>query len=121
IDYRWDRPSGPRKLRRKSRLGDMSYAEVLKSAGFNGKLMFDVMPWMGDGTVHRVSRYASSDPDVIRKQLALIKLAGGSGVRVTLDGPRFPTEYQAIIEMCSQCNEVGMLFALMIDTEVASQ
>lgn len=99
----------------------MSYADVLKAAGFNGKPMFDVMPWYNDGKTHRVSRYQSADPDVIKKQLQLIKLAGGSGVRVSWEGPGAVYAHQATIEMCLQCNETGMLFALLIDTEVAGQ
>jgi len=54
----------------------MSFGDTIYAAGFRGKLMYDVMAWMGDGNTHRVTRYQSTDPEVIANQLTLIKAYG---------------------------------------------
>jgi len=103
----------------------MSFADTIKTyaPGFKGKLMFDVMPWMSDGKVHRVSRYSSIDPAVIANQLALVKLAGGAGIRVTWEGPSptYAFSHQATMELCNQCAEQGLLFSLIINPQVNGQ
>jgi len=37
----------------------MGFGDTIYAAGFRGKLMYDVMAWMGDGNTHRVTRYSS--------------------------------------------------------------
>jgi hypothetical protein len=99
----------------------LSFADTIRQNGFSGKLMFDVMAWNGNGSIHRVSRYLSTDPAVIKNQLSLIKLAGGAGVRVTWEGPSSHFVHQATLQICEQCSEMGLLFSLMIDTWVNGQ
>lgn len=99
----------------------MSFGDTIAAAGFAGKLMFDIMPWFGDGNVHRVSRYKSTDPATIQKQLFLIRQAGGKGVRVTWPGPKNQYAHQATIAICMECAEAGMLFSLLLDPHVNGQ
>lgn len=99
----------------------MSYKDTLVANGFKGKFLLHVMPWMGDGNVHRVSRYNSTDPDVIDKQTDLIKLAGGDGIIVTWLGPSYTSSHQATLQLAAECNKKSLLFALLVNPEVASQ
>jgi hypothetical protein len=99
----------------------MSFGDTIYASGFPGKLMFDVMGWFGDGNTHRTTRYSSVDPAVIASQLTLIKAAGGSGVRFTWQGPSYTFIHQAAMEWANQCAAKQMLFALLINPQVASQ
>src|ERR1700726_4448895 len=99
----------------------MSFGDTIYASGFPGKLMFDVMGWFGDGNTHRTTRYSSVDPAVIASQLALIKAAGGAGVRFTWQGPSSAFIHQAAMEWSNQCAAKQMLFAFLINPQVASQ
>lgn len=99
----------------------MSFADTIAAEGFAGKLMFDLMTWFGDGNVHRVSRYLSTDPTVIKNQLSLMQIAGAKGVRVTWLGPSHTFIHQAAMEVCDKCSDMGMLFALLLDPHVNGQ
>jgi hypothetical protein len=99
----------------------VSFGDTVFASGFKGKLMFDVMVWFGDGKPHRPTRYQSIDPAVIDRQLTLIKAAGGSGVRVTWQGPQNAYLHQAAMEFCNQCASKQMLFCLLINPQVNGQ
>lgn len=83
-------------------------------------LMAHMMVWFGDGHVHRVNRYVSTDKNLISRQLDLYKSAGFDGVIVTWQGPQAKFTHQATMEVCNRCIQKDMLFVLLLDPAVAS-
>jgi hypothetical protein len=79
------------------------------------------MVWFGDGHVHQVSRYNSSDRKVIDTQLDLMKASGGSGVRVTWQGPQYDFINKTAMIVCAACEQHDMLFSLIINPQVKTQ
>lgn len=88
------------------------------------KMMVHVMPWFGDGKIHRMDRYVSNDPAVIEKQIDTIRasrIAGQiiAGVIMTWQGPGASFQHSAVMEWCTQCEQRQMLFALLMDPWIA--
>lgn len=96
----------------------MSFASIIKN-GFNGKFLYDLIPYVGDGNVHRVTRYSSADRATIKAQLQLMQESDAAGVRVTWQGPMKLYNHEATTWVCEQCEAMGLLFALMLDPAVA--
>lgn len=91
---------------------------ALQSAGWNGKFLVNVMPWVGEPNhVHRNNSYSSVDPFVISNQLDNIQAAGGDGVILTWRGISVASgwDQRVATEMAFQCATRKMLFAYMCD------
>lgn len=101
----------------------MNFKTSLKAnvPGWNGKLLAHVMGWFGEPTkVHRVSRYLSNDPAVIKKQLDLMQSIGVDGILVTWQGPTANTFlHDSTIRLWEGCLAHGMLFGLVLDPWIA--
>lgn len=83
-------------------------------------LLAHMMVWFGDGHVHRVNRYVSTDKNLISRQLDLYKSAGIEGVIVTWQGPQAKFTHLASMEVCNGCIQKDMFFALLLDPAVAA-
>jgi hypothetical protein len=84
------------------------------------KLLVNVMPWFGDGHIHRMDRYISNDPATITKQLNVMQASTINGMRIsgvlmTWQGPLAAFQHQTALNMCQQCSQRGMLFGLVMD------
>jgi len=81
------------------------------------------MGWFGEGSpvkVHRVSRYLSNDPVVIKKQLDLMQSIGIDGIVVTWQGPTVnPFLHDATMRLWESAMEHQMLFGLCLDPWIA--
>lgn len=95
---------------------------VLQATGWNGTLMAHLIAWIGDGHDHRVTRYKSTDPNVIAAQLSCMQAIGIDGVIVTWQGPFLssPSGIQGFTNVAArtiinQCALRGMKFALLLD------
>lgn len=88
------------------------------------KMLVHVMPWFGDGKIHRMNRYLSNDPATITKQINVLRATriGGqviSGVIMTWQGPLATFQHQAVTQWNTQCVQRGMLFGLLMDPWLA--
>lgn len=84
------------------------------------KLLVHMMPWFGDGSIHRMDRYISNDPKVITQQLNCMQATTIAGMRVggvimTWQGVLAKFQHSTTLEVSKQCNDRGLLFALLID------
>lgn len=84
------------------------------------KLLVHMMPWFGDGNIHRMTAYNSNNPKTITRQLDCMQATEISGKRiegviVTWQGIFAKFQHAAMLEINKQCTERGMLFALLID------
>jgi hypothetical protein len=94
----------------------LSLKTALHHTGWRGKLLAHVMLWFSRGAAnHKVTRYDSGDPAVISAQLDILKACGVDGVIVTWFGLSSSGIHSAAIEMCRQCEQKNMLFALLLD------
>lgn len=96
----------------------------MDTEGKEMKLLAHVMPWFGDGNIHRMNSYLSNDPYVIARQLDVMqktKINGSSidGVILTWQGPLAPFQHSTAEQMVVQCGERGLLFALLMDPWIA--
>lgn len=83
--------------------------------GWNGKVCAHVMPWYGDGNVHRNVPYKSNDKYVIAKQLELMQSVGIDTVILTWQGIIPTFQHSTAQEMVVQCGEREMGFMLLLD------
>ncbi len=98
----------------------MNFKSVLQNAGWNsnGKLLANVMPWVGEPThVHRCSSYNSNNPFAVARQITNLKAAGFDGVILTWRGVQVAGGFDQVtaLQLAYQCSNAGMLFAYMLD------
>lgn len=87
----------------------------------NAIILTHVMPWFSKipgKNYHPMTAYNSNDPLTIGKQLTVMQYSGINGVVLTYQGPGASFADTAT-EMCQQCAERGMLFALLLDPWIA--
>ena len=91
--------------------------------GWNGKALAHMQGWFGEGNpvkVHRVNRYLSNDPNVVKAQLDLIQAVGFDGITIDTQGALVnPFLHEATIALWEGCMEHDMLFCLMLDQWMA--
>lgn len=88
-------------------------------------LLAHVMPWFGDGNIHRQNSYVSNTPAVIQNQ---IKILQGSkinneiirGVILTWQGPLATFQHSTVTQWSALCVQHRMLFCLLLDPYCAS-
>lgn len=84
-------------------------------------ILTHVMPWftkVPGRNYHPMCAYDSNNPLTIGKQLTAMQRNGIAGVILTYQGPGASMPDTAT-EMCQQCAERGMLFALLLDPWIA--
>lgn len=84
------------------------------------KLLVHVMPWFGNGDIHRQVSYLSNDPAVIKRQIQIMKFAKINnqpilGVILTWQGPLASFQHSAVTQWCTQCAANHFLFCLLMD------
>lgn len=84
------------------------------------KLLAHVMPWFGDGHIHRQVSYLSNDPAVIDRQIQIMRFSKINnhpilGVTVTWMGPFDAFQHSATMEWSRQCAAKNFLFALLLN------
>lgn len=87
-------------------------------------LLAHVMPWFGDGNIHRVNSYVSNTQSVILNQ---IKILQGTkinneiirGVILTWQGPHATFQHSTVTQWCTLCAAHRMLFVLLMDPWIA--
>ncbi len=97
--------------------------------GWVGKALAHMQGWFGETEmvngvatpkVHRVNRYLSNDPAVVKAQLDLMQAVGFDGITVDWQGALVnPFLHAATIALWEGCMEHGMLFCLMLDQWIA--
>jgi hypothetical protein len=88
------------------------------------KLLVNVMPWFGDGNIHRMDRYLSNEPYVIAKQLDVMQRTQINGMPIagiilTYQGPLAKFQHSTAMQMVVECGERDLLFALCLDPWIA--
>lgn len=88
------------------------------------QLLVHVMPWFGDGNIHRMNRYVSNQAAVIQQQINVIRatrIQGRiiSGVILTWQGPLAAFSHSAVTQWSSLCTQNNMLFCLLLDPWIA--
>jgi hypothetical protein len=88
------------------------------------KLLMHVMPWFGDGGIHRMDSYLSNDPNVVKNQINVMMTARIYGLQVqgvimTWQGPGATFQHSAVQQWNTQCQQRGLLFALLMDPWIA--
>jgi hypothetical protein len=93
--------------------------------GWAGHTLAHCQGWFGETAlvngvavpkVHRVNRYLSNDPKVVKKQLDLLRAAGFDGITIDVQGALVnPFLHAAMIALWEGCMEHQMLFCVMID------
>jgi hypothetical protein len=99
--------------------------------GWNGKALAHMQGWFGETElingvatpkVHRVNRYLSNDPKVVKAQLDVMQAVGFDGITVDWQGALVnPFLHAATIALWEGCMEHQMLFCLMLDPWIAKQ
>jgi hypothetical protein len=93
--------------------------------GWNGVALAHWLGWFGEGTpvkVHRVNRYVSTDPAVVKAQLLAMQSIGIQGAIATWQGPTVnPFLHAATMTLWEWCMELDMLFGLLLDPWIAKQ
>ena len=97
--------------------------------GWKGKTLAHMQGWFGETEVvngvavpkvHRINRYLSNDPKVVKAQLDLIQAVGFDGITIDWEGALVnPFLHAATIALWEGCLEHGMLFCLMLDQWIA--
>ena len=88
------------------------------------KILVNVMPWFGDGKIHRQVRYSSANTAVIAEQINVMRATriGGqiiSGVIMTWQGPYATFQHGTVMSWMTQCIQRGMLFSILMDPWLA--
>lgn len=88
------------------------------------KLLVHVMGWFGDGQIHRQDSYVSNNAQTIANQINVMKSARifglpVSGVIMTWQGPLATFQHSAAQQWCTQCQQRGLLFGLLMDPWIA--
>lgn len=97
--------------------------------GWTGKVLAHTQGWFGETEivngvavpkVHRVNRYLSNDPKVVKAQLDLMQAVGYDGITIDVEGALVnPFLHSAMIALWEGCMEHNMLFCLMLDQWIA--
>lgn len=87
-------------------------------------LLAHIMPWFGDGNIHRVNSYLSNDPAVIDRQITVLQGTKINneiirGVIMTWQGPFAAFQHSTVTGWRTQCEARRMLFALLMDPWIA--
>jgi len=83
------------------------------------KVLAHWMPWFARDGKHCEVGYVSNNPYTISRQLLAMKAEGIDGVIATFDGSAVdPQGTLATREMCFQCSQTGMLFALLVNSSM---
>lgn len=98
----------------------MSLADTIAVRGFSGKYMLDIVPFTGDGKVHKTMRYDSANMAAVEAQAELVQICGAKGVRLTWQGAgAYLHNHEACMMWKEVCVEMKLLFALLLDPAVA--
>lgn len=98
----------------------MSITMLLQSAGITSKPLIHRVGWFGNGTIHKLTSYVSNDPATIKRQADLIQASGFAGIVHLWYGPTVSTFlHDSMMKMWRECEERGLLFALMLDPWIA--
>ena len=89
------------------------------------RLLVHVMPWFGDGNIHRIDSYASNSATVVKNQIDILFATRVFGLQVqgailTWQGPYAAFQHSTVMQWNTQCAARGMLFALLMDPYIAS-
>jgi len=96
----------------------MGFKQALRAIGWDGKLLANVMPWVGEPNhVHRCTSYNSDDPITIKRQADNMQMVGIDGVILTWRGidANGGWDQRVAINWVSELSKRNMLFAYMPD------
>jgi hypothetical protein len=96
----------------------LSYKTALINVGWNGKILANLMPWVGEpGHIHRCTSYSSLDPGVISRQADNMQAVGVDGIILTWRGidANKGWDQHVATAWIPELTKRGMLFSYMPD------